>query len=183
MARASAAKRYAQAAFAIARERGQVDLWGLELWVAEEALQNEELRALLEQAAIPMSRKARIIADVLKGVNSLVQNLVCLLVSRRRLSLISGIRQEYTRLVDVYHGRERVQVVSAVPLDTDEQERVTRLLREMVGREVVLESRVDPETLGGLVIQVGDKLIDGSVRGRLEGLKESLAGDRRHSAT
>ena len=183
MAGASSARRYAQAAFAIAQERGQVDLWGLELWAVEDALQNEEFRALLEQAAIPMSRKVRMIADVLKGVNPLVQNLVCLLVSRRRLSLISGIRQEYMRLVDAYHGRERVQVMSAVPLDTDEQERVTRLLREMVGREVVLESRVDPETLGGLVIRVGDKLIDGSVRGRLEDLKESLAGERKDSTT
>ena len=183
MAGASSAKRYAQAVFAIALERGQVDVWGLELWAVEDALQNEEFRALLEQAGIPMSRKVQMIGDVLKGVNPLVQNLVCLLISRRRLTLIAGIRQEYLRLVDTHHGRERVEVVSAVPLDADERERVTELLREMVGREVVLENRVDPETLGGLVMRVGDKLIDGSVKGRLEELKESLAGDRRHSAT
>lgn len=179
----SSAKRYAQAAFAIAQERDQVDLGGLELWAVEDALQHEEFRALLEQAAIPMARKVQLIREVLKGVNPLVQNLVCLLVSRRRLSLISDIRREYVRLVDAYHGRERVEVVSAVPLDADEEKKVTRLLQGIVGREVVLESRVDPETLGGLVIRVGDKLIDGSVRGRLEGLKESLIAEGRYSGT
>lgn len=178
MARLSSAKRYAQAIFAIAQEKNQVDLWNLELWAMVDKLSNDELRAVLSQASIPMSTKVGIVREVFGDASELAQNLLCLLVERGRLGLLPEIRRQYSRLLDEYHGREQVQVVSAVPLDAKTQEEVSKLLHEIVKKEVVLDNRVDPDILGGLVIQVGDKLIDGSVRGRLHDLRQEMAGSQ-----
>ena len=178
MARLSSAKRYAQAIFAIAQEKNQVDLWNLELWAMVDKLSNDELRAVLSQASIPMSTKVGIVREVFGDASELAQNLLCLLVERGRLGLLPEIRRQYSRRLDEYHGREQVQVVSAVPLDAKTQEEVSKLLHEIVKKEVVLDNRVDPDILGGLVIQVGDKLIDGSVRGRLHDLRQEMAGSQ-----
>jgi len=178
MAGLSSAKRYAQAVFAIAQEKDQVDVWNAELRAMEDTLKNDELRSALSQAAVPMSAKANIVREAFEGVSKLGQNLVCLLVERRRLGLLPEIRVQYSRLLDEYHGREHVQLVSAVPLDGGAQEAASRLLRGIVNKEVVLDTRVDPDILGGLVVRVGDKLIDGSVKGRLRDLGRELSGNR-----
>jgi F-type H+-transporting ATPase subunit delta len=173
----STSKRYAQAIFAIARERTDVDLWKLELWAMEDVLRgNSELRMLLSQAAVPMARKAELIREVFKGVSTLAQNVLCLLAQKGRLYLLPEIARQYGQLVDAYHGREQVTLVSATPLDEGEQKRISGLLRQIVQKEVVLDSRVEPDILGGLVIRIGDRLIDGSVKGRLLVLRRQLVG-------
>jgi len=177
MAGLSSAKRYAQAVFDIARDRREVDLWDSDLQVLEETLKNEELRAFLEQASIPISAKVRVIREALEGVSRLAQNLLCLLASRGRLGLLPQLREQYLHHLNSYHGREETLVVSAVPLDSREREMVSNLLRGMVNKEIVLHTRVDPEILGGLIIQFGGKYVDGSVRGKLHGLRRQLTGD------
>lgn len=178
MARLSLAKRYAQAAFAVAQEKQQLDLWRLQLWAIEDALKDEDLWTLLSQASVPMPEKEKVIREVFKNVGGLLQNLLCLLVRRGRLALLPEIRKQYTRLLDEYHGREQVQVTSAVPLAEAEQKRIASVIQKVIRREIVLDASVDPGILGGLVIRVGDKLIDGSIRGKLQGLKQELAGKR-----
>ena len=111
MAGLSSAKRYAQAVFAIALEKGQVDVWDADLRTMEDTLKNDELRAALSQVAVPMSAKANIVREAFTGISELGQNLVCLLVERRRLGLLSEIRTQYLRLLDEHHGREHVQLV------------------------------------------------------------------------
>ena len=177
MAGLSSAKRYAQAVFAIAQEKEQVGAWDSELRVIEDALKNDELRSALSQAAVPMSAKANIVREAFVGVSQLGQNLVCLLVERRRLGLLSEIRAQFLRLLDEYHGREHVHLVSAVPLDAGAREAASRMLQGIVNKEVVLDTQVDPDILGGLIVRVGDKLIDGSVKGRLRDLGRELSGN------
>jgi F-type H+-transporting ATPase subunit delta len=178
MAGLSSAKRYAQAVFAIAQEKDQVDVWNVELRAIEDTLKNDDLRSALSQAAVPMSAKANIVREAFADVSSLGQNLICLLVERRRLGLLPEIRAQFSHLLDEYHGREHVQLVSAVPLDAGAQEAASRLLQGIVNKEVVLDTRVDPDILGGLIVRVGDKLIDGSVKGRLRDLGRELSGNR-----
>ncbi len=177
MAGFSSAKRYAQAVFDIARDWREVDLWDSDLRMLGETLENEELRAFLEQASIPMSTKVRVIREVFPGVSKLARNLLCLLASRGRLELLPQIREQYLHHRNSYHGREETLVVSAVPLDSREREMVSNLLRGIVNKEIVLHTRVDPEILGGLIIQFGGKYVDGSVRGKLHGLRRELTGD------
>ena len=80
----------------------------------------------------------------------------------------------YTELLDQHMGRQRVEVTSAVQMDDAEIERVTTFVAQMVGREVVVTTKVDESILGGIVIQIGDRLLDGSTQARSNNLREQL---------
>ena len=177
MPRRASAKRYAQAAFDLALELGRLDLWAGDLRLVSEALQTQELRAFLEHAKVPLPQKVRTIREVFPGVDPLVQNLLSLLVSRGLTELLHEVQKGYQQLLNEHRSREEVAVWSAVPLEDPERERVARFLTELIQKEILLDSRVDPSILGGLVIKVGDKLIDGSTRTRLEELGKRLQRD------
>jgi len=177
MPRLPSAKRYAQAAFAIAKERGLIDRLGEELADIEQALSEEELLGVLSHARVSLTQKEQVVRQAMSGMSDIAQNLLLVLVKRRLLELAPQVRREYQRLLDQHHGRERVQVVSAVELDAQERQQVAAFVRGLVSKEVVLDSRVDPAILGGLSLRVGDRLVDGSARGRLEELRKRLAGD------
>ena len=100
--------------------------------------------------------------------------MVALLASRNALGLYPRIVAEYQGLVDAHNNRERAEVVTAVPLEDQQRERVMQRLARLLNKEVVLTTRVDPQVLGGLLARVGDRLIDGSTKGKLLGLRRSL---------
>lgn len=178
MARIPTAKRYAQAAFEIARETGRFDRWAEDLELAQQTLQDATLRAYLDIPKVPFDRKMRVLRISLGSLQPLALNLMALLTSRNALGLLSRIAVEYQRLVDAHLGRQRAEVVTTVPLEDQQRERLSRQLAQVLGTEVVLTTRVDSEVLGGLVVRVGDRMIDGSTRGRLMALRKSLAGVR-----
>jgi len=177
MAYRPSARLYAQAVFQIAQERDQLDNWAEDLGLMSQALQNEEFSDFLEHAKVPPESKARAIAEVLQGTDPLVQNFLSLLVSRGLAELGRQVEQEYQKLLDGLRGREHVEVYSAVPLDPQEGERIASFLRDLVQKEVVLDTQLDPSILGGLVFRVGDKLLDGSTRTRLQELRKQMHRD------
>lgn len=174
MPKTSSAKRYAQATFELARERGLLDQWTEGLSAIGQALQNRELAALLEHAKVTMLQKVRTIREVLPDTDPVLQNLLCVLVARGLVEHFPEVERGYRRLLDQDRGREQVQVSSAVPLEEPERRRVSDFVTGLINKEVVMESRVDPSILGGLVIRVGDRLIDGSTRTRLQELSKRL---------
>ena len=99
------------------------------------------------------------------------------MVSRRLVDLVPEVEAEYRQLLNEYQSIEQVEVRSAVSLEDGELERITRFLSGMINKQVSLDARVDPTILGGLVIKVGDKLIDGSTRTRLGELGKQLQRD------
>lgn len=177
MARLPSAKRYAQAVFAIALEQGRLDQWAEELADIESALADEDLRSVLSHARVSMAQKEQAVRAALSQLSTTAQNLLLVLVEDRLLELVPQLRREYLKLLDRHWGRERVQVFSAVELNGGERDRVVQFVQELVRKEVVLDTRVEPAVLGGLVLRVGDRLIDGSARGRLEELRRHLSGD------
>ena len=177
MAKRVSGKRYAQAIFQLAVQQDQVDQWASELDSISQVLQDEEFSSFLEHAQVPLSEKNRSIEAIFPDTNPLVRNLVALLISRGSAKLISDVHLSYSQLVDEYRGRQRVEVTSAVPLDAAEVERVSRFVSELIQKEVVVSTEVDETILGGIVIQVGDQLLDGSVRSRLEGLRRQVRSD------
>ena len=104
----------------------------------------------------------------------MVRNLVDLLVSKGSVDSIADVYTSYTELLDQHLGRQRVEVTTAIALDEAEANRITSFVSELVRREVVLTTKVDESILGGLVIQIGDRLLDGSTKARLDGLKNRL---------
>ncbi len=177
MAKRVSGKRYAQAIFQLAVQQDQVDQWAGDLDFISQVLQDEEFSSFLEHAKVPLAAKNRSIEAVFPDTNPLVKNLVALLISRGSAKLIRDVHLGYSRLVDEYRGRQRVEVTSAVTLDAAEVERISRFVSELIQKEVVVSTEVDETILGGVIIQVGDQLLDGSVRSRLEGLRRQVRSD------
>jgi F-type H+-transporting ATPase subunit delta len=82
------------------------------------------------------------------------------------------VQEGYSQLLDDHLGRQRVEVTTAVPLEPAELERITEFVGQLVGREVVLSARVDENILGGLIVQIGDQLLDGSTASGLERMRQ-----------
>ena len=174
MARAASARRYAEAAFQIARERDELEQWHSDLKDIAQALEEPLWAEVLESRKVDFETKLTIMTRAFPEANPLVLNLVHLLISRGRLRLIEQIAEEYEQLLDAYHGLEHAQVITAVPLEEEDKRRLAEVLSTISGKKVVLTTEVNPAILGGMVARLGDKVIDGSVRGRLESLKKRL---------
>ena len=174
MSRAPTAKRYAQAVFQIAQERNEIDQWADELQASLAVVEDATLRTYLSLPKVRIADKLKAIRESLGSVNPLVRNLVGLLASRNAIELYPRVVAEYERLVDGHLNRERAVVVTAVPLDSQQEERLRQQLSKLLDKEVILSTQVEPEILGGMVARVGDRIIDGSTRGRLVDLRKSL---------
>ncbi len=179
MPRAPSARRYAQAVFQIASEADDLDGWSNDLALIAEAFESTELSDLLDAPQVPTSQKLDVIGRTFTDrISPLARNLVSLLATRGSTHLLPGVLEQYRRFVDAHRGVEQAEVVSAVPLDDAQQRRIADLLEAMVGMEIRLTDRVDPEIVGGIVARVGDRVIDGSTRTRLEDMRRSLVGRR-----
>ncbi|MCI0800930.1 MAG: ATP synthase F1 subunit delta, partial [Chloroflexi bacterium] len=159
MARQLSGKRYAQALFDLSLENNQVEQWGEDLALVAEVFEDAEFADLLKRADMPAVDKLAATATVLAGVNPMVRNLVDLLVSKNSVDSIVGVYLGYTELLDRHLGRQRVEITTAVPLESAETERITSFVIGLVRSEVVLTTKVDESILGGLVIQIGDRLL------------------------
>lgn len=179
MIRDPAAKRYARAAFDIAREGDALEGWAAALEALAALGRRPEVSAFLLSSKVPLAEKHRLLEGALAGVEPLALNLAKLLVAKGRFGLAEQLGEEFLRLRDEERGIAHVQVTAAVPLSSPERDAVTQRLREMTGQEVVLEEAVEPGLLGGLVLRIGDRLIDGSTRTRLLALRRSLTDARR----
>lgn len=172
----SSSKRYAQAAFQLAREQDKLDAWMAGLEALGRLAEDQGFRLLAESPRVPFAVKRQILQQQLAGQLVDVFNLAQLLVSRKRVDAIPGLVREFRRLYDAHRGIAHARVITAVPLSAEEREHIARRLAEYTGDQVVVEDEVDPAIIGGLVVRIGDKVIDGSVKGRLEGLHRQLAG-------
>jgi F-type H+-transporting ATPase subunit delta len=172
----SAVSTYAGALFEAARERGELEevLSDLEEFVA--ALhESEELRLFYYGGQIPERQKRRAIEGLTEGMKSQATNFLKVLVDNGREEILEEALGRYEQLVKEHLGRIEVGVTTAVELSQDQLDRLKeRLGRVLVGREVILETNVDPELIGGAVFRFGGRMMDGSIRGRLESLREGM---------
>ncbi len=175
MTRGASARRYAQAIFAIALEQGEPDRWLDDLALLADAMANSEFANFLDAPQFTLGQKTSLIEETLgDSVSRLALNLISLLASNNIARLLPGITEAYQQMLDEYHGVERAEIVSAVPLSDEQRERIEAMLQNIVGKEIAATSRVEPQVLGGFVARVGDKVIDGSTRTRLDDLRREL---------
>src|SRR5262249_32258775 len=171
------ARVYAEAPFAEASASNQAReiLDELEALVNDVVRTNPDTEAFFHSAAIGRERKAEALRNALAGrASDLLLHFVLVLNEHYRLDLLPVVVLMYRELLEEHTGQMRVQVRSGVPLDQDHQERLRGELREAFSREPILEMQVDPDLLGGLVVQVGDWLYDASVRTRLNTVQNQL---------
>jgi F-type H+-transporting ATPase subunit delta len=173
--RESAARRYAEAAFDVALRDDAVDAWRAELDTAAVIVSEERIRRTFANPSIPLATRNEM-AKATFGpmVGDKVLNLIGLMLRRGRIQEMPQLAAEFRRLDNDRKGITVATATSAGKLTNDEVEALTRRLEEYTGGRVELDLQVDPSLLGGLVVRVGDRLIDGSVRSRLERLRNQL---------
>ena len=177
MAKQVSGDRYARALFELASEKGTVDDWLVQLDLAVQVLNDDEFRALLNHAEVSLLRKREAVEAVLAEVDPMVQNLISLLVARGSVGVVGDVYDNYTRLVDIAKGRQRVELTSAVELEDNQIEKIKVFVEGLVKKEVVIHTSVDESILGGIVIQIGDQLLDGSTKTQLEGLRKQVRSE------
>ena len=174
MAREVYAKRYSRAVFEIALERKELDRWQSDLRKIVSLSEDATFIAFLESPRFPFDDKARLLSEQLGDINSLALNLVYLLVARGRLSMVGDIADGYQRLLNSYRGIEPAEITTAISLDDEDKLRLEEHLGSIVGKKVVLKSKVDSSLIGGITARIGGKLLDGSTRSQLMALRKEL---------
>jgi F-type H+-transporting ATPase subunit delta len=167
---------YAEALFAVARAEGTLGEVEDELFRLSQTLQgNDELRTALTDAGIPAARRQQIVEDLLGGrASPTTVALVSMVVAAGRARELPAIIRRLVEMSAAEANKEVAEVRSAVPLTADQRDRLAKALEDATGKQVEVKVVVDPSVLGGIVAQVGDTVIDGSVRHRLDQLKNAL---------
>jgi F-type H+-transporting ATPase subunit delta len=168
--------RYATALHEIARAEGQLDRVGDELFRTARAVESSpELREALTDARLPMQRKLGLLSDLLGGSASEVTvNLVSFVVAMDRARDLPAIADDLAEQIAAARDAAVAEVRAAVPLDEATLQRLQVALSRATGKRVEVKLVVDPNVVGGVVAHVGDQVIDGSVRGRLDSIRQSM---------
>ena len=174
-------RKYARAFFDVVKKSGKLREALTELESVAAVLEKDqpELRIVLKHPRISAERKSELITKVFSGSVSAETLLLLQLLARRgRFPALPGIISLLDAMVLDSEGKARAIVTSAVPLDERQKQDILHRLGTLTGRFIDLSLRVEPSLVGGLVIQVGDRMVDGSVRSQLEQLREGLKAVR-----
>ena len=169
------ARRYAHAYFDLAKQAKDIPGWRRSLEQVVAILGAPDVAAALHDPRIPQHERGRIVAELLRDAHAPARNLARLLAERGRAAVLPMVLEQYDVLADRESGVLRAEVVTAIPVDAQLEQRIRRQLADTLGGDVQTTVRQDPSILGGLVIRIGDRVIDGSVRTRLEQLQAALA--------
>jgi F-type H+-transporting ATPase subunit delta len=173
--RATIARPYAKAAFAVAREQGTLDPWSRWLATAREVVLSDEFQRLERSPGVSTEQLEALIAGICGAdLDDGGRALLRLLTENGRLDFLPEIAARFQQLEADDRNVAEVEVVSATQLDERQQQRLAAALRTRLRREVRLHCAVDPTLIGGAVVRSGDMLIDGSLRGKLERLETEL---------
>lgn len=173
------AGRYATALFELALEQKVADevagdLQGLGALLGE----SNDLLRLVRSPVLTRAEQSRAMAAVLEkaGVHILTRNFIGLIARNRRLFALSGMIRAYQQLLAAHRGEIAGEVISASPLSTAQLDAVRKQLAQAMGQEVQLEASVDESLIGGLIVKVGSRMIDNSLRTKLQNLKVAMKG-------
>jgi F-type H+-transporting ATPase subunit delta len=175
--RATIARPYAKAAFQYARDANAFAGWSRALRTAGEIVADPRIAALTKSPSLTSAELANLLVDVAGArFDAGMQNFVRVLTENHRLLLLPEIAALYESLRSAVENTVDVDVVSAVPLDAAQSDKLERALSTRLKRLVRMQTSVDPGLLGGAVVRAGDLVIDGSLKGRLERLATELTG-------
>ena len=170
------ARVYARSLFEVAREQGKLDELREQVAQFADALgEQRELAVFFFSPYFSTKEKRDGLDSLLEGADQILLNFLSLLIENHRMPVIFRIRQEYERLWDEENRTLPVEITSAIELDQATTESLGRTIGERAGRKVTLAARVDPDILGGIVVRVGNSILDASIRNRLEQLRRHVA--------
>ena len=177
--RSGIAERYASALYELADERKALDqvaddLKGFRAAMAESA----DLRRLVESPAFAREDQVRALQAVAKaaGMSELTANFLGLIARNRRLFALGAMIRAFLDILAERRGEVVAEVASAAPLSDDQLAKITDAVKQAVGAQAQVETRVDPELLGGIAVRVGSRMYDSSLRSKLQRLELAMKG-------
>jgi F-type H+-transporting ATPase subunit delta len=183
---ASLAGRYASALFGLARDERQIESVGSSLEALNQALaDSREFTQLVSSPLVDRDDAARAfaaIADKL-GLDPITANFLQVLARNGRKGQLQPVIRMFRRLAAEHRGETTAEVVTAHPLKDDQVTRLRQQLKARAGRDVAIETRVDPEILGGIVVKMGSRMIDASIRSKLNRLAQVMKGESPNTAS
>jgi F-type H+-transporting ATPase subunit delta len=174
------AGRYATAIFELAETAQAVDAVAADFTALRNAIHaSPDLARLVRSPAFSRETQAKALKPVLEkmGVNALTLKFLLLVAAKRRLFALEGIIAAYNHKVARLKGEVEAEVTSARALSAAETAELSRVLKAQLGRDPRLTTRVDPELLGGLVVKLGSRMIDSSIRTKLNGIRAAMRGN------
>jgi F-type H+-transporting ATPase subunit delta len=167
---------YARSLFEVAKEEDKLDAVREQLGQFADALHDDrELQVFFFSPYFSTEEKKDGLARVIEGAEAAVLNFFELLVEKHRMPVLFRIRRTYDELWEHENRLLPVTITSAIELDEDIARRIGDQIGEQTGQRVELTQTVDPEILGGLVLRVGNSILDASIRNRLETLRKNVA--------
>ena len=176
---ASLAGRYAIALFELAREEKKLEEVAASLAALKQALaESDALKALITSPLVGRDEAVRAVAAAAAAMNldPISSNFLGVLARNRRLGQLPGIIRAFNTLSARHRGEITAEVVSAHPLDEGQVDAIRANLRTRFGSDIAVDPHVDPAILGGLVVKVGSRMIDGSIRTKLNALAQAMKG-------
>jgi len=172
--------RYANALFALAREKDILDAVERDFPPALRlTVGNPELKAVLEHPAIGNGEKKNLIEPILKDrINETLFDFINLLIDKKRESYLGIIKEDFDELLREHRGMRIARVFTPFELSSGLRQTLIDGLSKSTGKTVEIEEVVDPSLIGGIRVQIGDKVFDGSIRSRLAQVRESLGRAR-----
>jgi F-type H+-transporting ATPase subunit delta len=168
------ARNYAETLLALAAHGDTLELWGTRIDTTAAALSTPSIEAVLMSPRVPRDRKIALVTEALQDYPRPFSLFVAAVIRRGRITLLGMIADEYHTLVDVKMNRVRAGVTMARDIDALARQVIVERLSKAVGKNVIAAFITDPAMLGGVVIRIGDRIYDGSVRKRLATLRHKL---------
>ena len=171
------ARRYAKALLLIGKEDGQAESYREELAGVSELIQNQkELDQALTNPLYDAEGRKKLLETIIEKLNlsKVMQSFLMLLFDKGRIGFIVAIDEYYQKLADELKGIARASLTSATELSSDTVEKIREALSKKTGKDVMLDVQQDPTLIGGIVTQIGDLVLDGSIKTQLLNMRESL---------
>lgn len=174
-----AEKVYGEAFFELVLEEGSANAENTlkELTALDEIFsENPELTKLMGTPTIPIKEKVGLVKDIAKegGISELTENLLCVLAERGRFDCFGGIAKQYRAMYNEHYGIAEITVTTPSPLSDEMRASVVKRMSEVTGKKISVREKIDPALIGGIIIDYGSTRYDGSVKSRLNALRNEL---------
>lgn len=178
MSKSVVAKRYGVALFELAQEKGQIDTIQQELLELKKVFQmNQELEQLLNNPKLAMTKKKELLANLFQKANPLIQNTLYIMLEKNRLAETVNTIDEFIEHANEAAGVAEAKVFSTRALTEEESQGISTAFAGKVGRQSLqIENIIDPTLIGGIRVQIGNHIYDGSLSGKLERMQRDLIG-------
>lgn len=172
-----AALRYAKALFSLSEEQKNADETYANMQLIAATIKgSDELQMVLESTIIKSDvKKNALLAIFENNINAISTKLIDLLIENKRLSDFGSVAEQYISLYDSLTGKQKAVVITAIPLTADLKTQVLAKVKELTGKEAILENEINPEILGGFILRVGDIQYDASIANKLTVLKRQFS--------